>query len=248
MQLDIFFPSTHPEYQYIYSAVAVFLVLIIFYYLTVHRVNQKNRTKSTNEQKDNFKDGWNNNTSKIYVAQTDRNINNEQRREFADFGPLITVVESKKNKHILGGIFLLFFASFLIYAFSATYQAANPAAGSNTLLSVLLSVAAVIISIYYSLFNLHQSTYSIRLYKKGFMIRSLLKTKSYYYDSIKEIRTYEYRRKGLFPNSRSILGTLPTWVCELSLNDNTVLSLDTKRYNSDLYNKMTRWEKSLKLD
>lgn len=252
MSLDF---QTPMEYRYIYWTIAAIIALVVTYYVIARYVNQKRMVKSLAKQKGNisptapdpdFKKSKFTPKSRIYVAQADRDLDPAQREEFDEFGPLITIVESKKVKHITGGIFLLGFTAIMAYSFFSDYRKAIPVEGSDPTYILIFTSVVIAVFIYYGLLNLHHSTYSVRLYKKGLVVRSFLKTYAYYYDNITEIKTYEYRRKGLFPGNRSfIMGIRPTWVCELNFSDNNILYLDTSRYHPELYDKMTRWEKNL---
>ena len=243
------------EYRYNLLAIVLFLTIaLVLYCLFTWFNNKKRMRKSLAQQKNepqqqssipNTKKSNSIPSNKIYVAQADKGLDPIMRNEFEEFGTLITVINSKKAKHFISGIIILGFNTFMAYTFGKESQNLMGVDNSSPFLIVLIVMVISLFFIYLGLLSMYNGTYSIRLYKKGLIVRSLLKTNAYYYNNIKEIKTYSYQSKGITISGRSFLSGKPVWIWELHFNDGIILRLKESIYQPEMYDKLTRWEKSL---
>jgi hypothetical protein len=183
---------------------------------------------------------------RLFVAQADKDLTGYNRNELPEYGPLISVIKSKRGKHMSGGIFLIAFALAITYSVLSNYLRSIAANGEYQSYMLVFIIFIIIIFIYYGLLSFYECTYNIRLYKKGMVVKSFFKKYAYLYKDIRTIKTYEYKKRGLFQGRKTFAGNRRVWVCDLTFHDNTRLYLDTDRYIPELFEKMTRWEKNLR--
>ncbi|MDR1616075.1 MAG: hypothetical protein LBR98_03600 [Syntrophomonadaceae bacterium] len=225
--------------------IAVILYTIIKKHYTDFKAGNSSNEQSGDAKKDFKQISLEAVRERLFIAQADKDLSDYERNELPVYGPLISVIKSKRAKHMSGGIFLISFALLITYSILSNYIRSGLYSGSNSNYMMVFIVFIIIIFVYYGLLNFYECTYNIRLYKKGLVIKSFFKKYAYLYKEIKSIKTYEYRRRGLFQGRKIFAGNRRVWVCDLTFDDNTRLYLDTDRYNPELFEKIMRWEKNL---
>jgi hypothetical protein len=234
----------------VYWVLTIVVIAVILYTIIKKHYADFKAMNSSNERSDDAKKDLVQISleavkERLFVAQADKDLTDYDRNELPEYGPLISVIKSKKSKHMSGGIFLIAFALVITYAILSNYLRSIAANGEYQGYMLIFIIFIIIIFVYYGLLSFYECTYNIRLYKKGLVVKSFFKRYAYLYKDIKAIKTYEYRRRGLFQGRKTFAGNRRVWVCDLTFHDNTRLYLDTDRYNPELFEKMARWEKNL---
>lgn len=245
MLLELLAPM---KYYYVYLAMIVFLVAVFVFSVIIRHRNQIELSKSLARQKEKYSQNRSSAKSRVYVAQADKDLDMDKRRECKEFGSLITVIGGRKTKNISAAVLLLGFNLVMTYLFTDDYKSLTLAEEANAIYLVVFAIIANLITTYFALTILHQSTYSVSLYKKGLAISSMLFCQAYFYDHISDIKTYEQTNKnsrGRFSIGNSFSSKNPPWICEIKFDDNNTVILDSRRYNLTLRDKIQRWEKSL---
>ena len=246
----LFNPAEHPS---AFWAMIGYFIFMIITYLLFTKFNSKKLLRNSLVKQKNLLQASNPEAGKshgvssnrVYYSQADKDIDQSQRKEFEEFGPLITVISSRKTKYFIGGLVVLVLNALAAFNYGRELHKLSALEGSAPVFYTLLISVMILVFIYVGLNYLHNSTYSIRLYRKGLMVRSFIKVSGYYYDSIKEMKFIDNTAEEA-GKRRSIFN--PEWICELHMNDNKTLIVNSRLYSSDIADKFTRLRKILDLE